>query len=147
MGTMQGRSQVDGAALKLRLLYVDDDVVNLRVLAELLGAVGAEVVTADSGAAGLELLSVEAFDVLLLDIHMPNMNGFDVLAALRASDGPNRDIPAIALTADLSRDETGYKQCGFDGFLPKPVTLRPVLQTILAVMSARHRDPSGLRRA
>jgi CheY-like chemotaxis protein len=146
MEPLQGRSQVDGAALKLNLLYVDDDVVNLRVLAELLGAVGATVVTAESGSEGLARLETQAFDVLLLDIHMPNMNGFDVLAALRASDGPNRDIPAIALTADLSRDEAGYKACGFDGFLPKPVTLRPVLQAILSAMSARRGAPD-LRRA
>lgn len=144
---MEEQANPETAALKLSLIYIDDDVVNLRVLADLLGAVGARVVTAASGAEGLELLAVERFDVLLLDIHMPNMNGFDVLAALRRSEGPNRCIPAIALTADLSRDEAGYRECGFDGFLPKPITLRPVLQTVLKVIAARRSDTADRLRA
>lgn len=144
---MQSHDDPGSIALKLNVIYVDDDVVNLRVLSELLGAVGVQVTTADSGAEGLEVLASRPFDLLLLDIHMPNMNGFDVLQALRASEGPNRNVPAIALTADLSRDEAGYQACGFDGFLPKPVTLRPVLQAILKVIAIRRGEPAPRKRA
>jgi CheY-like chemotaxis protein len=118
-----------------RVLYVDDNAVNLRVVAALLEALGVTTSCCISPQEALDLLDREAFDVIFTDIHMPEMSGFDLLRELRRRKGPNRGAPVVALTADLTRDAAQYRELGFDGFVPKPVTLRPlsdILQQIQA---------------
>ncbi|CAN7414526.1 response regulator [Phenylobacterium sp. LjRoot225] len=128
----------DGRAAP-RVLYVDDNVVNLRVVAAMLEALGIAVSCCISPAEALELLEREAFDIIFTDIHMPEMSGFDVLREIRLRKGPNRGAPVVALTADLTRDEAQYRELGFDGFVSKPVTLRPLSEVLLLVLSPRGR--------
>ena len=78
----------------LKVLHVDDDPMNLRVVQEILGAFGHQAVMACSGQEALERLAVEDFDIMLLDIHMPGMTGLDVIARLRASQGPSGTSPS-----------------------------------------------------
>ena len=82
----------------LRVLHVDDDPMNLRVVDEILGAFGHRAVAAASGEEALEQLGRETFDVVLLDIHMPGISGLEVVERLRASVGPERLTPVIALS-------------------------------------------------
>lgn len=128
----------DGRAA-LRVLYVDDNAVNLRVVAALLEALGVAVSCCISPDEALDLLEREAFDIIFTDIHMPEMSGFDVLREVRRRKGPNRGAPVVALTADLTRDEAQYRELGFDGFVPKPVTLRPLAEILLEVLPRRGR--------
>lgn len=120
----------------MRVLYIDDNEVNLRVVAALLEALRVTVTCCSSPAEGLDLLERERFDIVLTDIHMPEMSGFDVLRELRLRKGPNRGAPVVALTADLTRDAAQYRELGFDGFIPKPVTLRPLCELLLQVLPA-----------
>jgi len=131
------------------VLYVDDNEVNLRVVAALLEALGIAVSCCISPEEALELLEREAFDIIFTDIHMPEMSGFDVLREIRLRKGPNRGAPVVALTADLSRDEAQYRELGFDGFVPKPVTLRPLSEMLLQILSPAEapRRPESRRRA
>ncbi|WP_296594799.1 response regulator [Phenylobacterium sp.] len=115
----------------LKVLHVDDDPMNLRVVQEILGAFGHQAVMACSGQDALERLAVEAFDLVLLDIHMPGMTGIEVIEKLRASPGPERNIPVIALTADVySRRPAEYVAMGFNDFVSKPILVSGLMATI-----------------
>jgi CheY-like chemotaxis protein len=128
------------------VLYVDDDPINLRVVADLLGACGMTVVCAISGEEGLKTLAQQAFDVVLMDIHMPVMNGIAALEAIRKLEGEVQHIPVIALTADVSRSEDEYIKLGFNGFVSKPVALKPLLGTLLQVLRTSKASFPQLRR-
>jgi CheY-like chemotaxis protein len=115
----------------LKVLHVDDDPMNLRVVQEILGAFGHQAVMACCGQEALERLSTEAFDIVLLDIHMPGMTGIEVIEALRASAGPERNTPVIALTADVySRRPAEYVALGFNDFVSKPILVSGLMATI-----------------
>jgi CheY-like chemotaxis protein len=115
----------------LCVLHVDDDPVNLRVVEEILTAFGHRAVKAASGSEALEQLSSQAFDVVLMDIHMPEMSGIEVLKRIREAEGPMRDTPVIALTADiLSREPKEYLALGFSGFVPKPVMVQGLIAAV-----------------
>ena len=126
---MTERPDADGRPLTV--LHVDDDPMNLRVVQEILGAFGHMGVMANSGEEALERLATEAFDIMLIDIHMPVMTGIDVVRFLRASGGPQSDIPIIALTADVySRRPAEYLALGFNDFVSKPILVAGLMETI-----------------
>jgi CheY-like chemotaxis protein len=115
----------------LSVLHVDDDPVNLRVVEEILSAFGHHGVKALSGQEALEQMSRQVFDVVLMDIHMPEMSGIEVLKRIRESAAPMRDTPVIALTADiLSREPAEYLALGFSGFVPKPVMVQGLIAAV-----------------
>ncbi len=112
--------------------------MNLRVVQEILSAFGHQAVMACSGAEALDRLSVEAFDLMLLDIHMPGMTGVEVIERLRASRGPERTIPAIALTADVySRRPAEYLALGFNDFVSKPILVAHLIASIKRCTAGR----------
>jgi CheY-like chemotaxis protein len=119
------------AGRPLRVLHVDDDPMNLRVVQEILTAFGHTAVMAASGQEALEHLGAEAFDVVLMDIHMPEMSGIEVVERLRASVGPERNTPVIALTADvLSRRPQDYAALGFNDFVSKPILVSGLMASL-----------------
>jgi len=122
-----------------RVLYVDDNEINLRVVAALMEALGVAVTCCITPEEALELLEHDAFDIVFTDIHMPKMSGFDVLCEVRRRPGPNRAAPVVALTADLTRTRAQYCELGFDGFVPKPVALRPLAEVLLQCLAANGR--------
>lgn len=131
---------------RLKVLHVDDDPMNLRVVQEILGAFGHDAVMACSGQEALDRLACEAFDIVLLDIHMPGMTGVEVVQRLRASTGPERDVPVIALTADVySRRPAEYLALGFSDFVSKPILVSGLMATIKRCTAAQ--VPTALSRA
>lgn len=134
------------AGRPLRVLHVDDDPMNLRVVQEILTAFGHTAVMAASGREALEHLSAEVFDVVLMDIHMPEMSGIEVVERLRASVGPERNTPVIALTADvLSRRPQDYATLGFDDFVSKPILVSGLMASVQR--AAGRAPPRRLSRA
>lgn len=132
---------------KFKVLHVDDDPMNLRVVQEILGAFGHQAVMACSGPEALERLNTEPFDLVLLDIHMPGMTGIEVVQTLRASKGPARTVPVVALTADVySRRPAEYLALGFDDFVSKPILVAGLMATIKRCASAP-RAPALVRAA
>jgi CheY-like chemotaxis protein len=124
-------SEVNKPERALSVLHVDDDPVNLRVVEEILTAFGHRAVKALSGAEALEQLSNQAFDVVLMDIHMPEMSGIEVMKRIRERPGADRNTPVIALTADiLSREPSEYLALGFTGFVPKPVMVQGLIAAV-----------------
>jgi PAS domain S-box-containing protein len=125
------------------VLAVDDDVDALMMVREILEAAGAHVTTADSAQEALALIEVADPDVLVADVGMPKMSGFDLIAAVRRS--PNRrvrNIPAAALTAYArSEDRTHALRSGFQLHLAKPIDPGELMAAIASL--AKQRVGSG----
>jgi CheY-like chemotaxis protein len=106
---------------KRRILVVDDDEVILRAVSQALARKGYEVATADSGAAAVDWLSEHQPDLVILDIVMPDMSGYEVCRILRLSSG-TAQTPVIFLTSKKGRDDMDEAtQAGSDLFLTKPI--------------------------
>ena len=107
----------------VRVLSIDDDADALGLLRVVLETAGAEVVTVSSPIAALKQIERVKPDVLLVDLGMPEMDGFEVISRVRASLDPNvRDVPAAALTAFArSEDRTKSLRSGFEMHLAKPI--------------------------
>lgn len=122
-----------------RALCVDDNENNRRIAELLLSKFGIEVTACASGPEAIDLCAIQTFDVILMDIVMPDMDGLETLRRLRGdATCPNQATPAIALTAKLSTgDITDYAAAGFDGVAGKPINVRELSQAIAPFMIDR----------
>ena len=103
-----------------RILIVDDSKINLKVANQILKPYQFDVVLAESGYEALELMESKTFDLILMDIMMPKMNGVETLRRLKEIEGFN--LPVIALTADaIEGTDEKYLKAGFDAYLSKPI--------------------------
>jgi len=119
----------------LRVLIVDDNSVNRRVARLLIEPQGLIATEAENGLEALNMLASEHFDLVLLDMHMPVMDGREAIKKIRSSDKPWQQIPVIALTADaMSGDREKCLDLGMDGYVPKPVDQRELFMEVLDVM-------------
>jgi signal transduction histidine kinase/CheY-like chemotaxis protein len=122
----------------LRVLLVDDHPINRQVASLFLRPYNMRIVEAVNGLEALNALSSEPFDLVLLDMHMPVMDGPTAIAKIRSSGEPWADIPVIALTADaMSGDRERYLALGMTGYLSKPLAERDLLSEIARVTSGR----------
>jgi two-component system, OmpR family, alkaline phosphatase synthesis response regulator PhoP len=104
-----------------KILAIDDDPTALNALRQILSQKGYTVVSAPDGETALELLAEETFDLILLDVGLPGLSGFDVCRRIRA-DARTQDLPVIFLTAKgLLMDMTEGEEAGSDLYLIKPV--------------------------
>lgn len=128
-----------------RILIVDDEPLNLKLLERRLVQMGYLAVSAASGQQALERLTRAAFDAVLLDVQMPEMNGFELLAAIRANPAW-QGLPVLMLSADGSQET--IDQCyrdGADDYLVKPYhtpDLQMRLGVLLDLRSARRGVPA-----
>ncbi len=114
-----------------QVLVVDDNRVNQAVAKAILEAAGAVVTLADDGLFGLEELRAGQFDAVLMDVHMPRMDGIEALAQIRAGKAGRIDIPVIALTADaMSGEGERLIGLGFDDAHPKPIQPAELLYAV-----------------
>ena len=130
--------RVAGASIAgARVLVVDDHVVNRRAIELVLQSFGIQPTLAESGERALELLQSEMFDVILMDIYMPGMGGRDATRQLRASEGPNRDIPVIAVTASATpKDWEACHAAGMNAHVAKPIDPSQLYTALSEVLSA-----------
>lgn len=113
-----------------RILIIDDDVELCDLVQEYLGAEGFETSTANTGAEGLKKASSQNFDLVTLDIMLPEMNGIEVLKRIRAVSG----VPVIMLTARGDEiDRVLGLELGADDYMPKPFSPRELVARIKAV--------------
>ncbi len=131
----------------LRLLVVDDHRVNLAVATAMLTSVGCDVITALDGLEALDVLRVSSFDVVLMDLQMPRMDGAQALAEIRAGRAGRPDIPVIALTAAaMSGTDEHLTRLGFDGVQSKPIDPTQLFRGIGAAVKADTGDgPRALK--
>jgi CheY-like chemotaxis protein len=107
----------------LNILLAEDGIVNQRVAVGLLERRGHAVVIANNGREALEALEKQLFDLVLMDVHMPEMDGYEATAAIRQSEQQSGEhMPIIAMTANAMKgDRERCLEAGMDGYLAKPV--------------------------
>jgi signal transduction histidine kinase/CheY-like chemotaxis protein len=128
----------------LRILVAEDNPVNQRLATRLLEKRGHQVVLANNGRQALDALKKQTFDLLLMDVQMPQMDGLQATAAIRLEEaGSGRHLPIVALTANaMQGDREKYLLSGMDGYLAKPIRT-PELDEVLEIyMDHRHRNRS-----
>lgn len=132
------------AALQgLALLVADDNIVNQHVAAELLESAGAAVHLAANGREAIEVLAQHPIDCVLMDVHMPVMDGLQATRLIRALPSAVASVPVIALTADASpENRLECVDAAMDDFLTKPLSPELLYATIVARLRSR-RDEAG----
>lgn len=107
----------------LKVLIVDDQHINLMLMDAIVRSLGHEVVTVDSAKEGIFLLRKETFDILMMDIEMPEMNGIDAAKLIRSSGIVAPEFPIVAVTANSDDDDrAAYKAAGMQGYIQKPIS-------------------------
>jgi signal transduction histidine kinase/ActR/RegA family two-component response regulator len=120
---------------KLHVLLTDDQPINRQVVRFFLRPFNMNITEAANGQEALDALGRETFDLVLLDMHMPVMDGPTTIANIRASGKPWAEIPVLALTADaMSGDRERYLAMGMSGYLSKPLAERDLLTEIGRLM-------------
>jgi len=116
----------------LRILLVEDSLVNQKLAATILQQAGHQVVVAAHGRAGIEAWQSQYFDLILMDIQMPEMDGIEATHVIRRQERETGEhIPIIALTAHaLKGDQERCLQAGMDAYIAKPLRARRLLDVI-----------------
>jgi two-component system, sensor histidine kinase and response regulator len=132
-----------GAALDCagcEVLLVEDGDLNRIIARELLSRRGVEVVVAGSGREALAQLAARRFDAVLMDVHMPGMDGLETTRAIRASGAIWASVPVIAMTAATSRDDV--ERCiaaGMNAHVAKPIDSKQLLRVLSGFIDSARR--------
>lgn len=117
-----------------RILLAEDMELNWEVANEILSAMGPEIERAVNGRECVEKFAASApgyYDLILMDIRMPVMNGYDATKAIRALDRPDKELPIIAMTADAFSDDAQYcMDAGMNAHLPKPIDIAECMRVL-----------------
>jgi PAS domain S-box-containing protein len=133
---VQPQAVKDAPLEGLRVLVVEDNATNRLIVRKMLENLGASVETAGDGVQGVEALAQSAFDLVLMDIQMPRMDGIAATRAIRALAGASSTTPIIAMTANAMAHQIGqYLEAGMDGAIAKPLSPSALLTEILRVAS------------
>jgi hypothetical protein len=118
----------------LRILVVEDNATNRMIATHMLQQLGAEVETAEDGLTGVEAAAQGGFDLILMDVQMPGIDGLEAARRIRAIDGPAARTPIIALTANvMSHQRQAYLEAGMDGVVGKPISPAELMEAIALV--------------
>lgn len=131
-GSPEPRGFVGASSTPLRILLAEDNKVNQLVTVEILGLRGHDVVVAENGVRAVAEFRQGKFDLILMDVQMPVMNGFDATAAIRESEkGSDSHTPILALTANaLIDDPARFIEAGMDGCITKPIRSQELLAAV-----------------
>ena len=127
----------------LAILLVEDNKLNQRVALGMLEKLGCTADVADNGIAGLRRMDDRKYDIIFMDLQMPDMGGLEAVGVLRSGRAgrPNRETPVVAMTAHASREDR--KEClvaGMNDYVPKPVSTEQICQVMRRVLLS---DESG----
>jgi two-component system sensor histidine kinase RpfC len=132
----------DANRRRYQILVAEDNAVNQRVIVGILERAGHRVRVVGDGEQALDVLENERFDVVVMDLNMPELGGLDAARAYRFMDPEAAQVPIIVLSADVTSE--AMKECedaGIDAFLPKPVEARRLLDTIASLIAKRSAAP------
>lgn len=124
----------------IRILVVDDEPINREVISAILETIGAIAEHASHGAEAVELSGRSRYDLILMDLHMPTMDGLEATRLIRLQPG-NRQVPIIALTGDAMTD--AHRRCiasGMDGVVTKPFSMGRLLDVVQSSLSEGRKD-------
>jgi two-component system, sensor histidine kinase len=132
----------------LRVLVVDDHDINRRAVELILAPLGCDIATAADGLAALAQCETGVFDVIFMDVRMPELDGRETTRRLRAGGGPNAGVPVIAVTADTApEDIAACMAAGMTYFVSKPLTPPALLGALQQVLSDADASPSEVAAA
>lgn len=124
-----------GRAMGRRVLVVDDHPMSLELVSVLLAQEGNQVLAATSGEVGLRLAAAEAPDLILMDLQLPGMTGYEAIRRLKA-DPVTAAIPVLALTGSAMKgDDLKVRAAGADGYLTKPLDARVFRETLRRILT------------
>ena len=123
------------AARKLRILVADDNVINQRIISNMLSKLGHELVAVENGALACSKVEEEDFDLVLMDIQMPVLGGIDATKWIRAMDENKAKLPIVGCTADAFPEQLErFKQAGMQDVVTKPINRTRLLTAINEVL-------------
>ena len=133
----------------LRILLAEDNIVNRKLASRLLEKHGHSVVTAADGRQALERLEAESFDLVLMDVQMPEMDGFEATEAIRKKEGATgRHLPIVAMTAHaMQGDRERCLAAGMDGYVSKPIVAEELFRVVEKAISTPSVPPSPSNQA
>ena len=126
-----------GGAGGLRVLLAEDNPVNQQVVLAMLRKAGHAVRMVGNGAEAVAAVRAEEFDIVLMDVQMPLLDGIEATKQIRALPAPRRHVPVVALTADaMTGAKEYYLEAGMDGYLAKPIRAAALLAKLAALVPA-----------
>lgn len=126
----------------LHILIVEDNEINQTIIGAFMGKAGHTFEIVDNGLKAVESVFASSFDLVLMDVRMPEMSGPEATRAIRAKDHIAKDIPIIALTADaMEQHVIGYREAGMNGYVSKPIDQADLLMTINEVIGEEVHEP------
>ncbi|KKL75154.1 hypothetical protein LCGC14_2057710, partial [marine sediment metagenome] len=124
----------DMSSRVMQILIVEDNDINRELLEKMLATAGHEVTAASNATTGIAAADHRAFDLILMDISMPDINGMKATEAIRTSGGPSHRTPVYAVTAHaLPEERARFRAAGMDGCLIKPVRRSNLLEVLESV--------------
>ena len=131
----------------MRILFVEDNEINRRVVKEMLRAGGIDdMAEAEDGFAGLRMIDDFDYDLVLMDLRMPGMDGITAIRHIRARDDSKAGVPVVVITADDGPTiDADCHAAGADEVLRKPVSMGALLETIGGLMARRGGDSPAMR--
>jgi len=122
----------------MNVLFIEDDAMNRRVVKDMLDVAGATMIEADNALQGLEKVDAEDFDVVLIDLRMPGMDGMTAIRHIRARCDAKAALPIIVITADTATDlRERCLAAGADELLFKPVAMEALFDAIGRVLALK----------
>jgi signal transduction histidine kinase/DNA-binding response OmpR family regulator len=129
---------VSASSLSLRILLAEDNLVNQKVAMGMLGKMGHRVTLATNGLEALDQWRHGDFDLILMDVQMPDMNGLQTTMQIRREEAIGAHVPIVAMTASaMSEDRDRCLAAGMDDFISKPVSYKGIEQMIATTFSKR----------
>ncbi|WP_420479434.1 ATP-binding protein [Brevundimonas sp. FT23028] len=130
-------AEVEGGQL-LKVLVVEDHPVNRMILEAWMSSAGHTSATAENGEIAIAAADEQPFDLIIMDVNMPVMDGLTATRAIRAGDGPNRDTPVVVLSASArTEDHQAGLDAGADAYLNKPIDFAALAQVMNRVNGGR----------
>ena len=120
----------------MHVLFVEDDAMNRRVVRDMLSVADVQMSEADGAQAGIAMIDAQDYDVVLMDLRMPGMDGLEALRRIRARTDSKSKVPVVVVTADIAPDLRN--EClreGADDFLTKPIAMDALFDAIGRLMA------------
>ncbi|WP_246152551.1 PAS domain-containing hybrid sensor histidine kinase/response regulator [Sphingomonas montanisoli] len=131
VGAPTAAEEGDAEAQPLRILLAEDNPINRRLMKALLIRHGHDVVAVEDGRKALSAMTTQRFDLVLMDMQMPELDGLGATRAIRALDPPASETTIVAISADAMPERRRlYFEAGVDSFLPKPIVSRQLIEMI-----------------
>ena len=121
----------------MRVLFVEDNPINRLVVCQMLTAGGIEMEEAENGLEGLSKIDENDYDLILMDLRMPRMDGLTAIRNLRARSDEKADLPVIVITADIAANvHSDCMAAGADDILQKPISMPLLFDAIGRILAA-----------